>query len=228
MNIFLLGSCRIHRPIRKSMDDGHCVLLNRVDPCWFMHTARAACQSVEIIQGKIDPPLDLRELIFETDDERVIDFIAPDMIRDADALILEICTLSSIDLNGWEANAHRMWRANNEADPRAISAVKTVNSLEDIADNIKKISDMTHKPIMVVNHIATTGISELDSSRKILTDTLKNAAKMVDFALFDTASVLDFVPTHIALKDHNHYNTGFESTVGNAMIAQLKSQFFTQ
>jgi len=227
MNIFLLGSCRIHRPIRKSMDDGHCALLNRVDPCWFMHTARAACQSVEIIQGKIDPPLDLRELIFETDNERVIDFVAPDMVRDADALVLEICTLSSIDLNGWEANAHRMWRANKEDDPRALSAVKTVDSSEIIADNIKKISDMTHKPIMVVNHISITGIPELDRSRKTLTETLKKAAEIVDFSLFDTASVLDSVPMHIALKDHNHYNTDFELIVGNAMIAQLQSQFFT-
>lgn len=228
MNLFLLGSCRIHRPIRKSMDNGHCVLLNRIDPCWFMHTARAARQAVEIIQGEIDPPLELRDLIFETDNQRIIDFRAPDMIRGADALILEICTLSSIDLNGWEANAHRIWHANKEDDPRVRSAVKTMQTSEEIANDIRNISDMTQKPIMVVNHISITGIPELDSSRKILTDTLKDAAKMIDFVLFDTTIVLESVPRSIALKDHNHYTAEFETTLGSAMIAHLQSQFFTQ
>ena len=195
--------------------------LNAVDPCWFMHTARAARESLEIICGHTHPPLHLRELIFETDNDREINFQAPDLVRKADIIIVEVCTLKSIDVEGWDANAHRMWRAKKDKDPRASSAITKKNTAQEIAEEINLISEISGKKLMVVNHISITGDPQLDRARKTLTATLEDARKIAPFALFDTYSVLNKVPLEAALKDHNHYKADFEHSVGDAMFSAI-------
>lgn len=223
MNIFLLGSCRIHRPIRAISKAGKVNLLNRSDPCWFTHTARAARQSLEIICNHTPPPLHLRELIFETDNNREIDFQAPDLVRKADILIIEICTLRSIDVEGWDANAHRMRRAKIDGDSRVSCSITKEITAKDIAEEISLISKISGKRLMIVNHISITGNQKIDYTRKKLTATLKEANKITPFAFFDTYSVLSGIPFDTALKDYNHYNTDFEFSVGNAMYPPLSA-----
>lgn len=222
MNVFLLGSCRIHRPMRQLDRSGQVTLLNKVDPVWFMHTARAARQSLEVICNLADPPLHLRELIYETDDEREIEFRAPEMVRQADAIVVEVCSIKSIDLEGWEMNAHRMRSAQINGDPRAEACTRTTSTASEIAAEIRKISEISGKDVMVVNHISVTGQPNLDRARSRVTRVLESARDITPFHLFDTAPVLDQVPVETALKDQNHYAPDFELAMGEAMLAHLK------
>lgn len=223
MNLFLLGSCRIHRPMRRLHSAGKVNLLNYVDPCWFTHTARAARQSLEIICGHKAPPLHLRELFFETDDDRQISFSAPEMVRNADMIMMEICTLKAIDIEGWDVNAHRVRKAKNNKDPRLAASVQRMDTAKEIAEEIDLIVRMSGKKVMVVNHISDTGQPDLDRVRKKLTSTLNDAKEIVPFTLFDTHTVLGDVPFDVALEDVNHYKTSFERSVGNAMYPVIEA-----
>lgn len=221
MKVFVLGSCRVHRPMRKLADLGKVYHLNAVDPCWFLHTARAARQSLEIIQGKVEPPLHLRDLVFETDNDRTIAFRAPEKVQAADVIVVEVCTLNSIALEGWDANAHRVHRASNAADVRLEGGVRSKSTSEDIAREIRAICGMSEKPVVVVNHIALTGLPALDHARKNLTQTLFAAAEITPFTIFDTGTVLRGVLRNEALHDANHYNKAFELTVGEGILATI-------
>ena len=222
MKVFVLGSCRVHRPIRKLSATGAVEQLNIVDPSWFLHNARAARQSLEIILGKTQPPMHLRDLIFETDDARTIAFQAPEMVQEADLIAVEVCTLNSLVIEGWETNTHRASRATKNRDPRIEGASRGKFTAEDIAADIHEIALMSGKPILVVNHIALTGSPDLDQARAMLTQTLTAAAELTPFALFDTASVLADVQLSDALEDCNHYKGSFELTVGEGILETIR------
>jgi hypothetical protein len=195
--------------------------LNIADPCWFLHTARAARQALEIVQGQVPPPLHLRDLIFETEDTRAITFQAPEMIQAADILLVEASTLNSIDVEGWELNPHRVWHATRDNDPRIQGAIRRKVTAQDIAADLNAIARNAGKPVVVANHIALTGQPDLDQARASLTQALMLAAEQAPFALFDTAGILTGTPLADALKDHNHYHQDFELTVGQAMLARM-------
>jgi len=218
LKVFLQGSCRIHRPFRALQTSGKVDFLNSVDPCWFSHTARAARQSIEIICGRVAPPFHMRELFFETDDARKIEFLAPDRLALADLLVIEVCTLSSVDVDGWDVNAHRMYSAVKNGDPRADGASKRINTSADIAHEIGVIKEITGKNVMIVNHIGVTGLKAVDDARSSLTRTLEAARQIEAFFLFDTSNALRNVPTELALEDHNHYRREFEAVMGEAML----------
>ncbi|MDZ4095444.1 MAG: hypothetical protein U1D35_11135, partial [Paracoccaceae bacterium] len=66
LNVFVIGSCRVWRPLWLMADAGRVVLTNRADPWWFTHTARAAVQFLEVTQTGAEIPPDLKRLILET------------------------------------------------------------------------------------------------------------------------------------------------------------------
>lgn len=221
MNVFLLGSCRIHRPMKALHKVGKINLMNVVDPCWFTHSARAARQSLEIICGQNAPPLHLKELFFETAPDREIKFHAPDLVDKADIIIVEVCTLKSIDIEGWDVNAHLVRHAQRNEDPRIASAVRKMTTAEEISEEIRLISEISSKDVMVINHISLTGNLQIDQARRIVTDTIKKANNFTDFTFFDTQSVLNKFPVKTALEDQNHYNKDFERIVGEAIYSHI-------
>jgi len=226
LNLFLLGSCRIHRPIRKMMDQKKCILLNRKDPLWFMHTSRAALQAIQFIKGELQPPLHLRELIFETDNAREIEFEGNHHLNKTDVLIIEICSLTSIDIDGWEANAHRVNRAEKLENPITKRVTKKKYNAQEIGDDLHEISKKIQKPILLVNHISHTGIEKVDSSRAQLTSILKEVvSRNKKILLFDTAPLIKNSKLEKTIEDNNHYCRDFEPVIGEAILDYAKNHY---
>lgn len=199
---------------------GRCVLLNRQDPMWFMHTAEAALQAVRLIRGELEPPLHLREYIFETDNTRQIDFRREHMLAEADVIITEVCTLRSIDVDGWEANAHRMAHARRNGDEVARRAAYHTRSADEVSISIEGIFKRTAKPVLIVNHISPTGIGAVDDTRGQLTAVLSAVAgRSPSYGFFDTGEVLRMHSSEDALEDKDHYRKDFEPVVGDALLA---------
>lgn len=208
--------------MRKANAAGLCTLLNIDDPLWFMHTSRAARQALDIVMGTVAPPLHLRELVLEIPHTRETVFAAPQLVQQADAVLVEVCTLNAADVQGWEANAHLLWHAKKNNDPRLDLVRHRVETAEEIARNIGEIREMVCKPVMVVNHITPCGIAAVDTARARLTAVLREAETSGGFRLFDTAHVLAYVDPATALQDQNHYKADFEVTMGRAMFAALQ------
>ncbi|WP_417714343.1 hypothetical protein [Pseudophaeobacter arcticus] len=225
MNLLLLGSCRIHYTLGSVIADCAHEVLNEIDPMWFMHNVRAAEQSLRIIMGEEKPPLHLKELIFETDDTRDIKYVAPDVVKNADLLVVEMCTLKSLRLEGWEINSHRIYREESRTGQKIEGVEERYFTAHEIAGHIRKIKDATLKPVMIVNHISTTGISSMDTARRRVTDFTLAAQKMVDFEFFDTASVLNHVPLEQVLEDHSHYRDEFTPVMGHALADHITRCF---
>lgn len=225
MKLLLLGSCRIHYPLGSVDEANNIEILNKVDPMWFMHNVRAAEQSLRIIKGELAPPLHLKELIFETDDSRHIDYVAPDAVSSADAIVIEMCTLKSLRLEGWELNPHRVFREEKKSGKKIEGIEQTFFTPSDIAHYISLIKEQTSKPVLIVNHIRPTNIVPMDVARQKLTDFILTARKTVDFEFFDTTSVLDSVSTETALEDHSHYREEFEPVIGDALVKYIEQCF---
>ncbi|NHF72706.1 hypothetical protein [Paracoccus xiamenensis] len=161
--------------------------------------------------------------MFETDDNRSVDFVAPSLVQKADVVIVEACTLKTTWIDKWEVNAHRFWHAQKNQDPRANHAITQFSTSKDLAEAICQISGISGKPVIAVNHIARTGDIAMDQSRESVTDALKEAMGFTPFFCFDTSIALNGFDTEIALVDHNHYRPTFEKTVGQELLAFAKA-----
>ena len=223
LQLMLLGSCRIYRPLIKGSVDGRIVVLNTTDPRWYSHTARGALQSLKIIIGELDPPSHLSDLIFETDESREIQFRSPEILSRADALVVEVCSRKSHDIEGWEANAHRIFGAKRSQDPRLAGLRESNCSEDEIAGDLSQIRRLSNRPVIVVNHIGPTGVERVDAARSRHTSILKRAAERSDCSFFDTAAALQDISSDLALEDVHHYKASFEQTVGEAMADHVIS-----
>lgn len=142
MKLFLFGSCRILRPIGSALEAKRCTLVNKIDPCWFTHTSSVALQALDFVLQRKQPPMHLRELVFETYNVREIDFSGPGLIQSADSVV-EVCTLRSFLIEGFEVNVHRFRKALGSNDPRCEKMYSNnAKCMKHLKRNLKKINNI--------------------------------------------------------------------------------------
>lgn len=236
-NVLAIGSCRIFRPLRRLHDAGLVNLVNYEDRFWFTHTAEAARQYVDVMQGRVHIPQELRPAALESDLEWPEDMALG--LPDADLVIAEVSSLKGPSVGEFKLNAHKVYGIAKESglDSQPITHGNTAALPDDhilktlkvayttsgqIRDDLRAIKDATGAPMMVVDHLyAMTSEGELIPGRAPLTIELKEASKDVGYLFHSTRDLIEEHGAETALLDHNHYRAEFEATVGESMLPSI-------
>lgn len=226
IRIFALGSCRVSRPIRHLEASGVATMTNRGDPFWYTHSSRAARQLTEIALGKAPFPVGLRPYIVETTPmDRTVEYDGRAAISNADAIVMEISTLNSTDMEGWALNSHLLWSAKRRGieDPILDQCHKERIPDGDVLRDIEAVMEATGKPLLVVDHIFYRPVAgEPWRARTQITDLLEKEADRIGFSFLPTRSFLEHVPQETTLEDHDHYRKEFEPVVADAILRDLR------
>lgn len=206
------------------MEAKKCTLVNKIDPCWFTHTSSAALQSLDFVLQRRQPPMHLRELVFETNNDREIDFSGPGLIQSADAVVVEVCTLRSIVIEGFEVNVHRFRKALSNEDPRCEKSIQTTQNARSIRKDLLEIQQRTNKPVILIDHIATTGVPKIDEARAKLTRELDRSVEGTSISFFRTADALYGRRSDTVLDGPNHYKKEFERELGQMIVEFVSSK----
>lgn len=207
MKIFLIGSCRVWRPLRPLHTAGMIELTNRSDPQWFTHTSRAAVQFIESALGRRQIPAHLHNLIVETKpSDRQVNFDGRKAIADADAILIEISSLKSFDVDGYEMNQHRLRRSDLKPPVRTLSSA-------DVLGHLASIEAMTGKPLILIDHIPFGPDGQVIPAREVITNILRDSGRAF-------VSKRDFMrPEWLA--DTNHHKFEHEAEIGRHILDGL-------
>ena len=219
LNVFAIGSCRIHRPLRHLDDCGAVKLLNRIDPCWFVHTSGAARQYLDVVSGRARIPVELEPYILEGK-PRKMNYDGVDQLAQCDLVVVEISSLKVHRSRGWDLNAHIIWRARKEADssPVVKEMIDRAATEDEIIADLLYIREMTKRPVMVVDHLHFLDKDgNTFPARTQISGILANAETKLRFPFFSTRPTIDLHGIGTALEDHAHYRKEFEAVVGAAM-----------
>jgi hypothetical protein len=244
-SILAIGSCRIFRPLRHLHESGRIKLLNYSENQWFTHTAAAARQFVDILDGTIQIPVELRRATLEADVVFPSDMRASAPLR-ADAVIVEVSSLKQHRVGGIELNAHKVYGIAVESGLNYRPIVQGVTSdLPDdhvlkpmrvdyatqgeLAKDLLSIRDRLACPLMTVNHLYSEmpdGTAAPDRVR--LTAALQQLGLQHDIPMHDTQPAIAEYGIEVALKDQNHYRSDFEPVVGERILTSIQKLVATQ
>lgn len=239
-SVLAIGSCRIFRPLRPLHEDGLINLLNYSENQWFTHTAAAARQYIDVLDGTTHIPERLRRAALEADAVFPEDMTAAAPLQ-ADAVVVEVSSLKQHRLNGVELNAHKVYGIAMESglDYRPIvqgdtselpddHLLKTMQvsytDLGELASDLSSIRARLSCPIMTVNHLyseMSDGTPALDRVR--LTEALRQIESEHGIPMHDTEPAIREYGVHAALLDQNHYRGDFEPVVGTRLLKSIRS-----
>ncbi|WP_461746418.1 hypothetical protein [Kocuria sp. U4B] len=231
--ILAIGSCRILRPLRRLHAQGAVRLFNYDDHMWFTHTAASARNYIDIIQGRVEVPNELREATLDSH----IDF-GPNLCADsvkADAVVVEVSTLKEHVVGDVHVNAHKVYGIAKklgiphhpiiQGDTRALPDYHPLKSMrvhyaskEEVAIDLLYIIQRLQAPMMTVNNLySLTAEGTQVPERVRLSSTLEDIEAAHGIPFFDTSSIILQHGLEVALEDQNHYRRNFEPVVAEAL-----------
>lgn len=234
--VLAIGSCRIFRPLRHLHVQGRIELLNPPEYQWFTHTAAAARQHLDLIQGRVTLPPELLEAALE----HVLD--VPENLRvpvaHPDVVVVEVSTLKQHYVGGVHVNAHKVYgiaraavgddyqpvmqgRTGGLPDGHPLKGMRMSYATRDeVAADLVAIRERLESPVMVVNHLhSLTPEGTPAPDRVKLTEELRAIAAAHGFPLYDTAEAILEHGVDTALEDQNHYRKEFEPVVAERLHA---------
>lgn len=236
--VLAIGSCRVFRPLRKLNDAGLIRLVN-ADRSWFTHTAAAARQYIDVMDGRVSIPMDLREVALEGVLRWPEDMAMG--LPQADVAVVEVSSLKRYIIDGLELNAHKVWgvaramgvdhrpimQGNTDVLPEGslLKALEvSLTSDEELTDALDAIHERVDAPVLLVDHLYSPVESGAPVRERVaITESLRRVAQQEAFGLFETESVIALHGAEVALLDQNHYRSEFEGTAGLAMFSALRA-----
>lgn len=238
--VLAIGSCRIFRPLRPLHENGVINLINYSENQWFTHTAAAARQFVDVLDGTVHIPEGLRRAALEADVSFPSDMKSPIPLQ-PDAVVVEVSSLKQHRLRGIELNAHKVYGMAVEAgldyrpivqgvttalpDEHVLKAMQvTYAKQEEISTDLLSIRDRMACPVMTVNHLYSEmpdGTPAPDRVR--LTEALRRLECEHGIPMHDTQPAIVEYGIQVALKDQNHYHSSFESVVGERLLKSIQN-----
>lgn len=237
--VLAIGSCRIFRPLRPLHEQGLINLINYGENQWFTHTAAAARQFVDVLDGKAHIPAGLRRAALETDLEIPEDMISRHALQ-ADAVIVEVSSLKQHQVNGIELNAHKVYgiavesgldyRPIIQGNTTGLPADHVLKSLQvnyttqaELTADLLAIRDRVGAAIMTVNHLySETKDGAPVPERSRLTEALSLVEEEHGIRMYDTKPAIVEHGIDTALLDQNHYRTEFEPVVGRRLLTAIR------
>lgn len=105
-------------------------------------------------------------------------------------------------------------------------AIRTKYTIEQTITHLNEIYERVKKPIVLVNHIAHTGIEKIDASRANITSMLAEIASTNNkFLFFDTGPVIKKSEIESPINGNDHYSKEFEPTIGEAILNGAKNHW---
>ncbi|WP_299092002.1 hypothetical protein [uncultured Microbacterium sp.] len=214
------------------------IKLVNVDRSWFTHTAAAAKQYIDVMDGRVNIPRELRDVALEG----VIEWPA-DMalgLPQSDLTVIEVSSLKRHVIDTYELNAHKVWGAakatgldyrpivqgNTESLPTesVLKPLRVAHTTEEeLGETLSAIQARVGSPILLVDHLFSPLADGSPAAERVkLTATLRTVSAESGFTLFETESVIKAHGVVVALLDQNHYRPEFEETVGLSMLPALK------
>lgn len=238
-SILAIGSCRIFRPLRSLHEDGLINLINYKENQWFTHTAAAARQFVDVLDGTTHIPADLRRAALEADVTFPQNMKSATPLR-ADAVVVEVSSLKQHRVHGIELNAHKVYGiavesgfnyrpivqglTNELSDDHVLKSMKVSYASQcELAADLLSIQERLGCPVMTVNHLYSEmpdGSPAPDRVR--LTEALRRVETEHGIPMHDTEPAIVEHGIRVALQDHNHYRTDFEPVVGAQLLASVR------
>ena len=217
-------------------DAGEIDLINYGDDQWFTHTAAAGRQYIEVLDGKVHIPEDIRPAAIESDFPFPDDMASPEKLR-GDIVIVEVSSLKQHQINGIELNAHKVYKTAAESVPNPTQVTQgNTSSLPDghvlkgmqvnyvtqggLATDLLAIRDRIGSPVMTVNHLHSVRPDGSPApERTKLTEALRAVEANYGIPVYDTKDAILEQGADLALLDQNHYRPDFEIVVGRRLLA---------
>lgn len=238
--VLAIGSCRIFRPLRPLHERGLINLINYSENQWFTHTAAAARQFVDVLDGTVHIAEKLRRAALETDLVFPGDMRSPVPLQ-PDAVVVEVSSLKQHRVEGIELNAHKVYGMAVESgfdyrpivqgvttalpDEHVLKAMQVSYAEQDeLTSDLLSIRDRMACPVMTVNHLYSEmpdGTPAPDRVR--LTEALRQLEREHGIPLHDTQPAIVEYGILAALEDQNHYRSSFESVVGDRLLMSIQN-----
>lgn len=239
-SVLAIGSCRIFRPLRPLHESGLINLLNYSENQWFTHTAAAARQFVDVLDGTVHIAQELRRAALEADLVFPSDMRSPVPLR-PDAVVVEVSSLKQHRVEGIELNAHKVYGMAVETgldyrpivqgvttalpDEHVLKAMQVSYAKQDeLTSDLLSIRDRMACPVMTVNHLYSEmpdGTPAPDRVR--LTEALRQLEREHGIPMYDTQPAIAEYGIQAALEDQNHYRSSFESVVGDRLLKSIQN-----
>jgi hypothetical protein len=219
MKLFLLGSCRIHRPFNceKKHTEGKYNLYNCLNTKWheqfFLGSIYCSHYIIQTLRCLINKDINNKEIIQTKDPQVNIDntqFLKLcETLYEADIFIIEIATIKYITNNNiYISNEHKHKYKSNK------HKILTEEELNNNIQIIEKLIEGIGKKVLFISHFNINNVY----NRKIIIDCLKKNAKY----FFDPSEFIDNMNN---LDDINHYTLDTEKIIMDEIHNYLSTQF---
>lgn len=237
-DVLAIGSCRIFRPLRCLHEANLINLVNGEHRYWFTHTASAAKQYVDVMQGNVHIPLRLREAALETELEWPEDMAMG--LPGADLTIVEVSSLKDHIIDNIRLNAHKVYGIANQpgydyrpivqGDTKSLPDDHVLKTLqvaraadEQLTNDLQAIKEATQTPMMVVDHLFSVTPDGTPAPERVeLTNLLDSVSGTIGLSFHSTRDLIVRHGMDVALEDHNHYRKEFENEVGQDLLNTMR------
>lgn len=209
---------------------------------WFTHSSGEASQYLKTLMGEFDIPSDVRHLACETTADLPNDLSAPESLRSADIVVVEISTFKKLQMQDVRLNFQNVWGYAHRAGvstrdvltgrpvvwPTGIAALDGLkvdkSGVNEVISDLLAIKDYVGVPLLTVDHLySLTDSNELIPGRQAITDLLATLESSYNVPFHSTRALIEEHGQEVALADDNHYQKGFESVAGRAILASILS-----
>lgn len=238
--VLAIGSCRVFRPLHPLHTQGRINLVNDASHQWFLHTAAAARQYINLLTGTTTIPDQLWELAADPDHKKPESMAAPHLL-DVDLIIVEVSTVKQHRIDGIELNGHKVHKVAKEAGFNAAQVFNgktdsvpeghllkrldySVATFPEITRDLRWIQDTAGVQVMTMNptySVTSDGVQLPERQR--LTDHLREIEQEYDLPMYDTKPLILEHGLDVALEDRDHYRPKFIPVVGERLYPMIAS-----
>ena len=229
MKVFVVGSCRVWRPLRRMQELGQVALTNHVDPWWFTHSARAAVQFLTVTLGDGSIPPDLQPLIVETHPPaRRVSFHGGEAFAQAQALVVEVSSLRCNLARDWDLNRNLIVEQPKRA--AGLEMLRTFEVSEVIFNrDLRRIKRFAAgRPIVFVDAIHWVDPRGTVPMRVRLSQYLARGVAEIGETVLHTEQILQGHDPAQTLNSRDHYAQAFEPVVGAAILDALRGRLVAE
>ncbi|MCC9172965.1 hypothetical protein [Arthrobacter sp. zg-Y179] len=209
---------------------------------WFTHSSGEAIQYLKTLTGEFDIPSNLRHLACETTADLPNDLSAPESLKSADIVVVEISTFKKLQMQGVRLNFQNVWGYAHRAGvstsdvlagrqvfwPAGIAPLMDLTAdksdVSEVTSDLLAIKDFVGVPMLTVDHIySLTDSGGPIPGRPAITDLLAALKSSHDIPFHSTRALIEEYGQEVALADDNHYKKDFELLAGRAILASIHS-----
>ncbi|WP_368655395.1 hypothetical protein ABRY94_11730 [Castellaniella ginsengisoli] len=196
MRFYVIGSCRVHGPLRGRPGYGKPVV-------GYTHTTKEAIQRVRHIRGEIVIAHSVAPYVFSRERTPVVTAAHRRALNDADVMLVEVCSAKEMQYMGF-------WLNLNYAQNRELHA--PVQEAAELERDLRALMRMVPR-LVVVTHVDLPGIED----RARFSDRVRSACEKLDIPVFSPA---DHVGPDDML-DANHYKPDVVRQIGDRLMEFL-------